>query len=355
MDNGPLEDGMTPEDQRHWETVQRWKEKRLNSTSRQLVPTSWREKATKAGAKAREQIGTAAEKIPNAEKVGEAFKQALEGLTDAGSRAGAASVRHEAVLKAYRKRGHDVDDLAAVRALEADDIHKVKPRLDLAYIAASAAQGAGTGFLVSGGTMIAAGGTVGTGGVAAAPGIGAVVGAIATDAAATIVASNRAVGHVAAYYGHDVDDPAERLFALGVLSMGLAQDASKALAYRELNSVVQALARRQAWSQLNRNQVARAVSAVYRSLGMTITKRKLSQAVPVVGVAIGAGLNARALARVVDDAEHLYLERHLREKYGIPLDAPATDGGLVEIIDAEIVGAESDGDGGTDRVAEPES
>lgn len=162
---------------------------------------------------------------------------------------------------------------------------------------------------------------------------------MAADAAASIVTSNRAVAHVAAYYGFDVDDPAERVFALGVLSMGLAEDAGKLVAYRELNKIVQALARKQTWKQLSSNQVTQVVRAVYATLGMRLTQRKLAQAVPVIGVVVGAGLNARALARVVDDAEHLYLERFLREKYDIPVDTVEAEPGgeLVDIIDAEIV------------------
>ncbi len=53
--------------------------------------------------------------------------------------------RTEAVLEAFRKRGHEVARLADVRKLEVGDIHTVKPRLDLAYITGSALQGAGTG------------------------------------------------------------------------------------------------------------------------------------------------------------------------------------------------------------------
>ncbi|MDD7939333.1 EcsC family protein [Actinomycetospora lutea] len=193
--------------------------------------------------------------------------------------------------------------------------------------------------MASGGTILAAGGAVGSGGVAAAPGVGTVVGAMAADAAASIVTSNRAVAHIAAYYGYDIDDPAERIYALGVLNMGLAEDAGKIVAYRELNNVVQALARRQTWKQLSGNQVTRVVSAVYKALGMRLTQRKLAQAVPVVGVVIGAGLNARALSRVVDEAEHLYMERFLRDKYGIPLEAEELPeaGALVQVIEAEIV------------------
>lgn len=338
--------GMTSEDQRYWDAIAAWKAKRLHSSPRELVPASWRAKVSRASSKTREGVGAAAQKIPNAEKFAELLSQALRGLTEAGARAGAASVRTNAVLEGYRKRGFAVEELLDIRKLECKDVQKVKPRLDLAYIAGSAAQGAGTGFLASGATTLATVGAVGSGGVAAAPGLGVVAGAMATDAAANIIATNRAVAHIAAYYGYDIDDPAERIYALGVMNLGLAGDAGKLVAYRELNNIVQQLARRQAWKQLNQNGVTRIVGAVYKVFGMSITKKKLAAAVPVVGVAVGAGLNARTLARVVDDAEHLYMERFLREKYGLPLtdDEGTADGELVEIIDAEIIEEQREGD-----------
>ena len=56
------------------------------------------------------------------------------------------------------------------------------------------------------------------------------------------MAANRAVAHMAAYYGYDLDHPDERLFALAVLSMGTAAETGKAAAYIELNKLVQMLA-----------------------------------------------------------------------------------------------------------------
>ena len=118
--------------------------------------------------------------------------------------------------------------------------------------------------------------------------------------------------------------------------------APEAAAYVQLNKLVQGLARRQAWKQLNRNAVTRVVSRVYAVLGMRLTQRKLAQAIPVAGIAIGAGLNARLLAKIVDDADHLYRERFLREKYGLEPegDSRAADGDeavkVADIVDAEI-------------------
>ena len=71
---------------------------------------------------------------------------------------------------------------------------------------------------------------------------------------------------------------------------------------------------------------------------------------PVVGVLIGAGMNAKTLSRVVDDAEHAYRKRHLQEKYGMVEDVPQPTVTaerddtipIVDILDAEIVEAEPD-------------
>ncbi len=54
------------------------------------------------------------------------------------------------------------------------------------------------------------------------------------DAVAALVAANRAVAHIPAHYGYDLDRPDERLFALAVLSMGTAAEAG---AYIELHSL----------------------------------------------------------------------------------------------------------------------
>jgi hypothetical protein len=166
---------------------------------------------------------------------------------------------------------------------------------------------------------------------------------MAADAAAVLLASHRAIAHVAAYYGYDVDDPQERLFAFGVLGVGTAGQAGKAAAYVELNKVVQALARNKIWVELNQHVVTRIVQRVYTVLGIRLTQRKLGQAIPVIGIVLGAGMNAQLLARVADDADHLYRERFLRERYGLPVDAgwnPSAAAELVplaEIIDAEII------------------
>jgi EcsC protein family len=270
-----------------------------------------------------------------------------------------ASVRDGAIVEAYRKRGYDVEGIDGISKLDLCEIDKVRPNLSLAYTATATVEGAAVGFLVSGGEIVAAGGTLLGAGAAGAPGIGTVLGAMAGDAAAVLFGANRAVAHIAAYYGYDLENPDERLFALAVLSMGTAAETGKAAAYIEINKLVQALARRAAWKQLRQNVVTRVVEKVFTRLGFRITQRKLGQAVPILGILIGAGLNARLLLSVTDDAEHIYRERFLRERYGldpvmtaaspVPDDSKVVD--VAEILEEESTAEEND-DARTDEERE---
>lgn len=73
--------------------------------------------------------------------LGRPLVDALGGLTEFGSRAARASLRRDAILCAYRKRGHLVDSMEDIHRLELRDIDAVMPRLDLAYIVVTVAEG----------------------------------------------------------------------------------------------------------------------------------------------------------------------------------------------------------------------
>jgi hypothetical protein len=346
-----MSDQMTPYDRRAWAEIEKWRASRLGARSRSLVPGRVRSRmtGTAQGAKAR------FDSLPGADKFESLFVSSLGGLLDVGSRAAMASVRDKAVVKAFKKQGHDIVSIEDISKLALQDIDRVKPNLGLLYSATATIEGAAAGFAVSGGEIVAAGGSILGAGAGAAPGIGTVVGVMAADAAAVLVASNRAVAHIAAYYGYDLDRHDERLFALAVLSLGTAAGAGKSAAYIEVNKLVQALARRATWQQLRENVVTRVVDSVFTRLGYRITQRKLGQAVPVVGTVIGAGMNAKLFTSVTDDADHIYRERFLRERYGLDLidvgeEAPDGDNTVVDI--SQILDEE---DAREDEIARSES
>lgn len=313
MTGDPVSNEMTPYEERAWAEIVEWRQDRLTARTRRFLPAAMRDRSVKGGQIAKEKFQT----LPGAHEFESRFREALGGLGDLGARTAMASVRDDAIIEAYRKRGHTVDDLDDIRKLDLQVIDHVKPKLGLAYTAGATAEGAVAGLAVSGGELLATAGGVFGVGAGGAPGAATVIGAMAGDAVAVLLGTNRAVAHIAAYYGYDVDKPDERLFALAVLGMGTATEVGKAAAYAEINKLVQMLARRATWQQLRQNTVTRVVEQVFARIGVRITQRKLGQAVPVVGALFGAGMNAKLLLAVTDDAEHVYRERFLRERHGL--------------------------------------
>lgn len=311
---------MSQYDQAAWQEIQAWWQR---SPRRSLVPGGVKRSLATGRRRASESVRA----IPGSSTALGAVEDAVGGLLSQVDRIAVASVHKEAIASRYRKRGHHVAELMAVRALDLKDVDAVKPRVSLRYTLAAAAEGAGAGAAMSGGELATVGGGVFSAGAAAAPGAFALVGITAADAVAVLGASSRVTAEVAAYYGYDVELPHERLYAAGVLGVGLAPQAAKVAAYQELNKLVQALARRKTWAVLDSNVMTRVIKAVYGTFGAGITQRKLGQAVPVLGIAIGGGLNAKTLSDVADAAENIYRERFLREKYALPPGNGPQNGG----------------------------
>ncbi|SEF36315.1 EcsC protein family protein [Amycolatopsis pretoriensis] len=327
---------MSPYERTAWQDIERWRDERLTVNERRLVPERVRNRLVEGGQVAKGRL----EQVPGAEQLTTIVHNSIDGLLTLVNKASEATLRRKAVVAAYAKRGHAVSELSDIHQLDLGDIDKAKPRLGLSYPAFSALEGAAAGLAVSGGELLTtAGGIVGAG-AGAAPGAGTVAAAIAADAVLVLGAMTRAIAHTAAYYGYDTELPQERVFALGVLSFGMAQQTSKSVAYLQLNKLVNDLARKATWDQLNKNGVTQIVKAFYERSAVQLTKKKLGQAVPVVGIVIGAGLNARLLSKLTSDAEHLYRERFLREKYD--LETVDVQGGDIDQDDdtvhiAEIV------------------
>jgi hypothetical protein len=58
---------------------------------------------------------------------------------------------------------------------------------------------------------------------------------------------------------------------------------------------------------------------VFDQLAERLTKKKLASALPVLGILIGAGLNAQLVHKVADDADLAYRTRFLADKYGLDI------------------------------------
>lgn len=307
-----------------WHHVQRWRQSQAQRQRRLPVPV-------------RERLGKAAERAsgvwdaaPGTELINQALQESLSGGTDALTDAVAASLRRERILAAVRGAGAAVDDLADLRTLDLQLLDDVRPRLNLRYAAASASTGVGSGFVASGGTAAA----LGTSGVAAAPSAMAVGAALAADVLATIALAARVVTHYAGYHGYDAREEEEKAFLLAVIGLGVAgEGAAKQAALLHVRKVGMMVARRATWSELGDEAIVRLIQGLFAKLSGQLTKRKLTQALPVAGIAIGAGMNYGLMRRVGTAASYAYKERFLIEKYGLAAEEPPPS--LSDVIDVE--------------------
>ncbi len=329
---------MSDYDEEAWREIKEWRERLTRTPGRRLMPETLRHRIRRGGRSAREFV----EAIPGVSAFERTIGDAVDGLVGTLTDAAIATVRRDAILAAYRRKGHEINRLSQIAHLDLEQLDSIRPSLGMAvsYALGSAAEGAAAGFVVLGGEIEMAGGSV-VGGVGAAPGIATVLGVMAGDSAATLATASRLVAHTATYYGYDITKDSERVFLLGILNLGTAtSQAGKLAAYQDLNLVIQQLARRAAWRALDEHGTTQFMKRLYAALGYRLTKNKLGEALPVIGIAVGAGTNANLMRRLVRDASFVYRERFLREKYGVKVEPVTAESEPVDGTDVISIAAE---------------
>ena len=217
------------------------------------------------------------------------IQKALAGTVGLLGDAAAWSVRPKAVYSEFRKKAHDVERRTDIFKLDLEQVDDVASGLDTKYKSLGFGEGAVTG-------------------AAGAPGL-------VTDIPALITLNLRAIGEHATYYGFDVASQRERFFAMQVLILASSwTDAEKVAVMAELARIGK-IATKVAWKELEKSVIVKTGRQVSRSLSIRLTKKKLAQAVPVIGAAVGSGFNAYYTNQVCDAAYHLYRERFLTQKY----------------------------------------
>ena len=321
-------------EQEQLKKVNEHKERDLSRSPRRLVPATVREKGS-------ELFGRIL-KVPGVDKAKDSGAAVLS-ATAAGAgkfmtRTGQLTTSDARVIRAYARKGHSVDHLDDIRKLDLRDIDKVASfaRLHYAYSMSAAAEGAATGLAVSGGEALATAGAVAGAGAAAAPGLGTIVTAMGVDAAALLTACSRLVAHDALYYGYDPRDPAEEIFMMQVIGLGLATTApAKVAAYQQLAKLTRGLATNMAWRQLNQQTFVNVAQKFSARFSQKLTKKKLGQFVPVAGIGIGAILNWKMVDDIAEASYWAYRERFLYEKSGNTEPI---------VIDVDVVDVDEDSD-----------
>lgn len=259
------------------------------------------------------------EKVPGSEMAGELIMKAVEGMHELVTETAVRSVQESRVVATYVAAGHQVTCLADIRKLDLVDVDAARPALRLRYMAGMGGSGALAGAVSGGATVVATAETVASAGAGAVPGVALTAGVMATDVVATLASATRMIARTAAFYGYDVKEEGEKAFAMAVLGLSAAGEATaRQAAWAQLHKLVGQLARDAAWKELNKDAFVQLTRATFTSLWEKLTKRKLGQAVPGVGALLGLGLNSKMAADVATAANMAYCERFLMEKYGHP-------------------------------------
>jgi hypothetical protein len=314
--------GLSPYEQHAWKRIQRWREDQASQRSR--IPASVRAKSKQFAQLA----GQGWRATPGTAQIGQIVGSVLAGGNEALTDAVAASLFRDRILEGARAAGGAVTELGDLHSLDLQLIDAILPSLNLRYALTSAATGAASGFVAGGGTAA----IVGTVGVAAAPGGLAVGGALAGDVVATLALAARVVTHFAGYYGYDTRDESERAVLLAVIGVGVAgEGAAKQAALLHVRQVAMLVARRATWKELGEEAIVKLIQGLFAKLSVRLTQQKLAQALPVAGIAAGAGLNYALMRKVGTAASFMYRERFLIDKYSLDSDEPTPE--LADVLD----------------------
>ncbi|NHT17953.1 EcsC family protein [Cellulomonas sp. IC4_254] len=279
--------------------------------ARSFVPEPVREAAAKVG----KSVRRGAQQVPGHLAVEEAYAKAAKGLIDVTAGSGVHSVSLRGAIQRHQKNGRKVTRAEDFLALDLRECDEALPNRKRAHEVVALAEGAAASLAITG-TVVS---TTVTGGATAA----VVLGAVAVDSVVVMAGLGRIVGEVAVSYGFDPNLPEEEIFALQVMSLGMAvSGGAKTTALASLSRLTQDMMRRATWTQLNQHVLVGVINRAFASMGVRLTQKKLAQVVPVAGVLVSSGVNVQLVRQVHRAAEQAYRLRFLTVKYG--LDDPGT-------------------------------
>lgn len=247
---------------------------------------SWYSNALRIANKPLDFAGNA---VMSAPWIGDIITKAMTGVLELVNDAAQWSVNADAIFKEFRGDGYDVAELCDISKLDLEKIDLTVGWLAAKYKGMLFAEGAATGAV----------GAIG----------------LVADVPALMVGCLRAVGEYATYYGFDVNNQKERIYALNILGLSSSPtDAAKAAAMAQLTKLSGDIAKRATWKELEKSVFVKMVQEIAKALGIRLTKAKLAQVVPMIGSVAGGGFNAYYVSKVCETAHHLYRERFIIEK-----------------------------------------
>lgn len=234
-------------------------------------------------------IVEAGDALMNMPQFGDALTKATEQSITALSDAANWTLNTQDVIDAYQNEsdiaGSSITTFSDIERLPIAVVDKQVELFKSKYVALTSAQGVTTGVA----------GWVG----------------IPADVVGLITANLRAIGEYATYYGFDINNKGEQLFAMSLLAVATSASAEERKAALDNTDAMVKDPQTQAFNQVNEEVMSRVVRQTATKVATNMVKTKAAQIIPAVGAVVAGGVNASYTASVCEAAHQCYRERFL--------------------------------------------
>ena len=234
-------------------------------------------------------IIAAGDALMDVPQFGDALKKATEQTISTLSNTANWTLNTQGVIESYQEEpdieGSSIKTLADIKHLPIAVVDKQVKLLKSKYVALTSAQGVTTGVV----------GWVG----------------IPADVVGLITANLRAIGEYATYYGFDMNDKGEQLFAMSLLAVATSASAEARKAALDDTRAMIKDPETQAFNQINEEVMSRLLRQTATKVATNMVKTKAAQIIPAVGAVVAGGVNANYTANVCEAAYQCYRERFL--------------------------------------------
>lgn len=234
-------------------------------------------------------IVAAGDALMDVPQFGDALKKATEQTISTLSNAASWTLNTQDVIDSYQEEadieGSSIKTLSDIKHLPIAVVDKQVKLLKSKYVALTSAQGVTTGVV----------GWVG----------------IPADVVGLITANLRAIGEYATYYGFDMSDKGEQLFAMSLLAVATSASAEARKAALDNTRTMIKDPKTQAFNQINEEVMSRVLRQTATKVATNMVKTKAAQIIPAVGAVVAGGVNANYTANVCEAAYQCYRERFL--------------------------------------------
>ncbi|MDX2373362.1 EcsC family protein [Psychrobacter sp. PP-21] len=234
-------------------------------------------------------IAQAGDALMNAPQFGDALTKATEQSITALSDAANWTLNTQDVINTYQNEsdiaGSSITTFSDIERLPIAVVDRQVELFKSKYVALTSAQGVTTGVA----------GWVG----------------IPADVVGLITANLRAIGEYATYYGFDINNEGEQLFAMSLLAVATSASAEERKAALDNTDAMVKDPQTQAFNQVNEEVMSRVVRQTATKVATNMVKTKAAQIIPAVGAVVAGGVNASYTASVCEAAHQCYRERFL--------------------------------------------